>query len=248
MSKKQVNLGTAIIKTAKKSIKTAGKAVNKTIQDIKDIDIKEIGNDIEEKVNNVLKKKEEAQTNQNKCINGKGAAIILYYLMAADGEIYHNEKDKYDDICKELYSEYENDENEITAICQKQLEQVIDTDDFYDVMTEGVAYAVAQSWEDKKANIPPKLFLWDLLTVAYSDEKYSSSERKLIKYISRKLEVDKTIFLEMESSIKTLMALDEEEEWLKTTDRQYLEIEAELNEIEDRRNTIIKSVQDLITM
>ena len=248
MSKKPKNLGTTIIKTAKKSIKTAGDAVNKTINDIKEIDIKEIGDDIGEKVSNILKKKEEYEESQSKYINGKGAAIILYYLMAVDGEIYHNEKEKYDAICKELYSEYEKEETAIVAICQQQLEQVIDTDDYYDVMTEGVAYAVAQSWEDKKANISPKLFLWDLLVVAYSDEKYSSSERKLIKYISRKLGVDKTIFLEMESSIKTLMALDEEEKWLKSTSLQYLEIEAQINEIEDRRNTIIKSVQDLITM
>lgn len=248
MSKKPGDIGNSIIKTAKKGIKKAGKAVNRTINDIKEIDIKEIGDDIGEKVGNILKKKEEAEKSHSKCLNGKGAAIILYYLMAADGEIYHNEKEKYDDICKELYSEYEREETEITAICKQQLEQVIDTDDYYDVMTEGVAYAVAQSWEDKNANISPKLFLWDLLAVAYSDEKYSSSERKLIKYISRKLEVDKTVFLEMENSIKTLMALDEEEKWLKTTDRQYLEIEAELNEIGDRRNTIIKSVEDLITM
>ena len=52
----------------------------------------------------------------------------------------------------------------------------------------------------EEATISSKLLVWDLLTVAFSDENYNDSERRLLKYIVRKLNLDKASFLEMESS------------------------------------------------
>ena len=96
--------------------------------------------------------------------------------------------------------------------------------------------------------ITPKLLVWDLLTVAYSDEEYNETERKLIKYIVRKTNIDKAIFLEMESSILTLIDIEKELDWIKTTNKQYLVIEAMVNELKDRRNVIFESVKDLIML
>ena len=90
--------------------------------------------------------------------------------------------------------------------------------------------------------------VWDLLTIAYSDESYDETERKLLKYIVRKLQIDKAVFLEMESSILTILDIEKEIAWIKTTDRPYLTIEARVNELTKRQAVIFDSVKDLITL
>ena len=90
--------------------------------------------------------------------------------------------------------------------------------------------------------------MWDLLTIAYSDESYDERERKLLKYIVRKLGVDKAVFLEMESSMLTILDIEKEIAWIKTTDQPYLTIEARINELTKRKSVIFESVKDLITL
>ena len=64
----------------------------------------------------------------------------------------------------------------------------------------------------------------------------------------RKLNIDKSVFLEMESSILALMDLEKELSWIKTTDRPYLTIDAMVNELANRKNVIFESVKDLIAL
>ena len=87
-----------------------------------------------------------------------------------------------------------------------------------------------------------------MLTIAYSDEQYDEKERKLLKYIVRKFNIDSTIFLEMENSLQTLMDIEKETNRIKTTNRPYLTIEAQVNELADRRNIIFESVKDLVML
>ena len=86
------------------------------------------------------------------------------------------------------------------------------------------------------------------MSIAYSDESYDEVERKLIKYIVRKLGIDKAVFLEMESSMLTMLDIEKEIAWIKTTDRPYLTIEARINELTKRKTVIFDSVKDLITL
>jgi len=125
---------------------------------------------------------------------------------------------------------------------------VIDAGDYYDVVQDGVEEAILIPDESKNGFITPKLLVWDLLTIAHSDEQYDEKERKLIKYIVRKLNVDATIFLEMENTIQTLSDIERETNWIKTTNRPYLTIEAQVNELADRRNTVFESAKDLIML
>jgi uncharacterized tellurite resistance protein B-like protein len=181
-------------------------------------------------------------------ISTRNAIKVIYFLMAADGEIYHNEEEKFDAIGKELDPDFDAAKAQIIAECQKSLDKVIDPEDYYDALQDGVEDALLTSKRTADTFITPKLLLWDLLTVAYSDEEYNEVERKLLKYIVRKLDIDKGEFLEMESSMQTLLALEKELVWIKTTDKPYLTIEAMVNEIADRKNVIFDSVKDLITL
>ena len=191
---------------------------------------------------------EESEILSYKAISTKSALQVIYYIMAADGEIFHSEEEKYDLIGQELDPKFGERKSSIIEECQGQLDKVIDPDDYYEVLQEGVEKALLSSKQTEDTFITPKLLVWDLLTLAYSDENYNESERKLLKYIVRKLNIGKDIFLEMESSILTLMDIEKELEWIKTTNRPYLSIESMVNELVDRKNVIFDSVKDLITL
>lgn len=181
-------------------------------------------------------------------ITSRNALKIIYYLMAADGNIFHSEEEKFDSIGAELDPDFANNKESIVKECKEQIDKVIDQDDYFDVVQDGIEEALISSAKGTESFITPKILIWDLLTVAYSDESYDEAERKLIKYIVRKTNIDKAVFLEMESSILTLMELEKEIAWIKSTDRPYMTIEAMLNEIADRKNVIFESVKDLIAL
>ena len=127
-------------------------------------------------------------------------------------------------------------------------QKIIDPEDYYDVLQDGVEDAILSSNVVADTFITPKLLVWDLLTIAYSDESYDERGRKLLKYIVRKLGVDKAVFLEMESSMLTILDIEKEIAWIKTTDQPYLTIEARINELMKRKAVIFESVKDLITL
>ena len=212
------------------------------------------------KIKSVFKKKEskkdDTKTEQAEqediitvsAISTKSAIKIIYYMMAADGQIFHDEEEKFDAIGQELDPNFKEHKEQIVGECQAQLNKVIDPEDYYDTLQDGVEDALIRSRQTADTFITPKLLVWDLLTIAYSDESYDEAERKLLKYIVRKTNIDKTVFLEMESSILTLMDIEKELAWIKTTNKPYLTIEAMVNELADRKSVIFESVKDLIAL
>lgn len=243
---------------AKEKIQKTANMAAENVKKIKmpEVDVKKIFKKKDDKEdstkNNELKKENVMNDDMGalsiKAIPTRNAIKIFYYLMAADGKIFHNEEEKFDAIGKELDPDFVDHKEQIVKECQIQLDKVIDTEDYFDALREGVENALLYMKTTDDTFITPKLLVWDLLTVAYSDEKYNEVERKLIKYIVRKTNIDKAIFLEMESSILTLIDIEKELDWIKTTNKQYLVIEAMVNELKDRRNAVFESVKDLIML
>ena len=168
--------------------------------------------------------------------------------MAADGEIYHREEEKFDLIGMELDPDFSKSKEQIIRECQAALDKVIDPEDYYDALQDGAEEVLLSSQKTEGASISPKHLVWNLLSVAYSDEKYNDAERRFLKYVVRKLNIDKAVFLEMESSMLALMDIERELAWIKTTNRPYLTIESMVNELADRKNVIFESVLDLIAL
>ena len=94
--------------------------------------------------------------------------------------------------------------------------------------------------------IAKSTLIWNLLSVAMGDGKYSKEERNLIKFIVRKLDIDKSIYLELENKMKTLESIDNEEKWIKTVSKPYNVVDKQIKELSNRRETIIKSLKVLI--
>lgn len=248
---------------AKEKVQKATDSVVEAVKKVKlpDIDVKNIfkkkekdgENSIENGKNEKKVKTEEKGIKEADVLNitaipTRNAIKIFYYLMAADGEIFHSEEEKFDSIGKELDPEFSEHKEQIIKECQGQLDKVIDPDDYYDTVQDGIEDQLIHMKVTDGSFITSKLLVWDILTVAYSDERYNEVERKLLKYVVRKTNIDKAMFLEMESSILTLMDIENELEWIKTTNRPYLAIESMVNELNDRKNVIFESVKDLIAL
>lgn len=236
------------------------KATDSTVEAVKKVKLPEVDT---EGIKNIFKKKDaeqgsdsetteeelkEAEVLSIKAIPTRNAIKIFYYLMAADGEIFQREEEKFDSIGQELDPNFAEHKEQIVNECQAQLDKVIDPEDYYDTLQDGIEDTLTHMKVTDDSFITPKLLVWDMLTVAYSDEKYNEVERKLLKYVVRKVNIDKAVFLEMESSILTLMDIEKELEWIKTTNKPYLTIEAMVNELNDRKSVIFESVKDLIAL
>ena len=178
----------------------------------------------------------------------RNALKVFYYLIAADGKILDEELRKFDEIGTALDPAFEAHKSEIIEECNEQLENTIDPEDYYDVLQDAVGEAIDSSGYDGGSFITPRLLLWNMLTIAYCDGDYAEQERRLLKCVVRKLNIDKAVFLEMENSILTVSELENELQWIKTTDRPYLQIEEMVNRINHRRDTIFESVMALIAL
>lgn len=182
---------------------------------------------------------------------GSDALQIIYYLMAADGYVSEPEELKFDAIAKDL-NVSADDKKKVVEKCKAQISKVIDNDEYFDVIKEGVGDCLIDDglyhsnlfWDKRVSN---KVLVWDLLAVSFSDESYSKQERDLIKYIVRNISMDKSIFLEMENSMKAIYAVNGEIYWLKSNkDRPYQMVQCNLEELNKRKAVIEKSVKKLI--
>ena len=241
-------------KGLKSSLHDAVDTVKAKAKEVELPDIKEAGEKTSERIKSIFKKTDgdkpsnEAIAPTQNIISARSAIKVIYFLMAADGEIYHGEEEKFDLIGLELDPDFSNSKEQIIQECQTALDKVIDPEDYYDALQDGAEEALLSSQKAEEASISPKHLVWNLLSVAYSDEKYNDAERRFLKYVVRKLNIDKAVFLEMESSILTLMDIERELAWIKTTNRPYLTIESMVNKLADRKNVIFESVLDLIAL
>ena len=237
-------------KTLKKTLNEAGNATKKVAETVRDT-AKKIDKD---KVKEIFKKKETKPKETPllpvdvQKIPLYSALKIIYYLMSVDGSVSQEENDKFDVLGNDFVNDFAGLKEILVEECKAGLVNTIDAEDYYDVVQEAVEDLLLTPIKSEDVCVSPKFVLWNLLAFAYSDENYAEAERRLIKYFVRKLNIDKAIFLELESSLVTLMDLEKELAWIKTTDKPYLTIEAIVKELENRKRVIFESIKDIITL
>ena len=193
-------------------------------------------------ISDALKTKKELE----KTMPPRDALRIILYLMAADGVITQDETDQFHEIGVALDEDFSTYESELVGEGRTLVEQLAgDEEDLHATLLDNVGKIIHEERECK-AGVSARVLLWDLLTVAYSDEEYSPYEKKLIRYISKGTGVDYAIVLEMEQTLRTLHAVESEEEWLKDTDRQYSVVEERVRELDTRKEAIMNGVYALM--
>ncbi len=178
----------------------------------------------------------------------QNAVKVFYYLMASDKKVTPDEEEKFNLIGQAMDLSFAEHKEALVRECEEQMEKTIDAEDYHDVIRDGVEKALSGEQQSRNGFVTSNLLLWDLLTIAYGDGEYGEEERKLLKYVVRKLNIARDIFLEMESSILAVSDIEKEINWIKGTDRPYLAIEKQVKELEKRRNDILFAVKALIML
>lgn len=178
----------------------------------------------------------------------KSAAIkAFYYLMAVDGVVTADEIECFNSIGAELDPEaFATYRDDLIAECELQLKNIIDEEDYYEVVLEGVDKALVAQIDDHTKGITVRHMVWDMLVIAFSNTEYSSFERKFIKHIVRVMDIDRSVFLEMEQIIKTNAAVENELRWINQSDRPYSEIRPIVDELERRQKVVLTCARQLI--
>jgi hypothetical protein len=118
--------------------------------------------------------------------------------------------------------------------------------DYYDVIQEGLDEALLCSVESQDQGIAARLLVWNMLAIAFSNDQYSETERRMISHVVRTTRIDQSVFLEMEQLIKTAASVARESEWIKGSDKPYAEVRPIVDELEKRQRVILESARALI--
>ena len=178
-------------------------------------------------------------------VSVKDSLKLIYCLMAADGSISPEEEEKFLEIGNSLDPDFEQWKDELTADLSMKEAVLPDEDEYFDFVYD-YATEILYKAEDTGEGIGAKTLIWDLLVMAFSEGDYSANERRLVRFAAKALSIDPAIPLEMEQTLRTITALDKEEEWLKSMNRPYSVIEEQVNELKERRETIMTGVHALM--
>jgi uncharacterized tellurite resistance protein B-like protein len=194
-------------------------------------------------------------------IKRRDAVKLYYYLIAADGEVKQTELEKFEEIGKETDTSFADYKNEVIEECNRQIEKAIDEDEYFEVIKEGIDEALGRDNSLMSAfrfgGMGAPLVLWNLLSIAMSDKEYAPVEQKLIRYMVRKMEIDKDIYIEMENAIKTIQAIEHTIALLSNRDKGFVikgnhleiyssEIGKIVKEFTQRRDVIFSSMKEMI--
>lgn len=188
------------------------------------------------------------ESEHGEMVIGIPAALRIFYsMMAIDGTISLEEEEKFCEIARELDPNFESYKGQLIQECTQVVETPFSSEEeYYDNIHDYVGDIIRDSGMKAESGIRGKVLVWDLLAIAYSEGEYSVNEKRLLRYITKKLGVDDVVLLEMENTIRTLLAIEQEEEWLKTSNRSYREVEDRINELSDRKAVIMTGARALL--
>ena len=179
-------------------------------------------------------------------ISAENALKIMYLMMACDNSVNREETDKFDLIARDMLQDRYSEKEQIVLWCKEVISSVEEKEDYYDTIRDSIARVMQEAMSLNDGTIDSKILLWNLVVIAYSDGEYSVDEGKILRFVAKTMGIDKAFIPEMESSIQALQAIEAEEKFLKSSDRRYEKIELELNELADRKATIIRGIHALI--
>ena len=240
----------------------AKEAQEKLPESMQDINVAESMKDMAKKGSDALKRfsRESADTHRSvkeamgeledreiKTVSIDGALKVIYCIMAVDGKIHDDEVTEFCLIGPEIDPLFSEHKDDLVAEMTAKLSHARDDEEYLETIRDEIRDVFRDARRTKDNPINGKLLLWDLYAVSNSDGECSDKEMKLIKYAEKQMNADSTVVLEMEAALKTLLAIQEEENFLRTSDRPYSMVEPHMNELSDRKNAILQGVRALIT-
>lgn len=189
----------------------------------------------------------------------RDALRIMYCMMLIDGNVSEEEEEKFCEIGLACDQDFDACKKQLIDECNGVVQSEsaqgidfvsiasVDSEEYYDQIHDYVGDLIKEENFYQTEGVRAKWLIWNLLAIAYSEGDYSTNERRLMRYIAKKSGVDNTVLLEMEHTFSTLIAIEKEEEWLKSSDRPYKVIEERVVELSNRKNAIMQGINALIS-
>ena len=189
----------------------------------------------------------------------RDALRIMYCMILIDGSVSEEEEEKFCEIGLACDQDFDACKKQLIDECNGVVQSEsaqgidfvsiasVDSEEYYDQIHDYVGDLIKEENFYQTEGVRAKWLIWNLLAIAYSEGDYSTNERRLMRYIAKKSGVDNTVLLEMEHTFSTLIAIEKEEEWLKSSDRPYKVIEERVVELSNRKNAIMQGINALIS-
>ncbi|MBQ8330531.1 MAG: hypothetical protein IJX83_13160 [Lachnospiraceae bacterium] len=189
----------------------------------------------------------------------RDALRIMYCMILIDGNVSEEEEEKFCEIGLACDQDFDACKKQLIDECNGVVQSEsaqgidfvsiasVDSEEYYDQIHDYVGDLIKEENFYQTEGVRAKWLIWNLLAIAYSEGDYSTNERRLMRYIAKKSGVDNTVLLEMEHTFSTLIAIEKEEEWLKSSDRPYKVIEERVVELSNRKDTIMQGINALIS-
>jgi hypothetical protein len=179
---------------------------------------------------------------------------VAYLFLSLDNKVDKTALRKIDELGNDM-DNYSDKKDKIIGECEDLISQSFDSTDRYDVIFEGINKIVGNSSNQPfgllghpKDYVDKKQCLWILVNLAYFDGSYTDSERKLIRALVRKWEIDKSILIEMEDTAETLIELNKHKTWIKTTNYPYDYVAGVIKEMDKNQEELSSNISLLMSI
>lgn len=162
------------------------------------------------------------------CIDKKSALRVYYYMMYVDGIITEDKVSSFDEIIKLTIQDEDISyiKSSIISDCINKIEEIKDRKQLYSKIYDEVNYELNQygrydseRYSYSSEYVKPEWFVWNLMTIAFSDEEYFDEEDKIINLVVRKVGLSKDKYNEFYMLIKCASLIEKEKKWIMTTDK-----------------------------
>lgn len=189
------------------------------------------------------------------CIDKRSALRVYYYVMYVDGLITEDEVSAFDEILNVTIKDEDISciKSSIISDCRKKIKDIKEKKQLYSKIYDEVNYELNQYGRydsDIMAYtseyVKPEWFVWNLLTIAFSDEEYIDEEDRIINLVVRKMGLSKDKFDEFYMLIKCASLIEKEKKWITTTDKTEDEIQNVISVLDSDLKSIKKQVNLIV--
>ena len=195
-------------------------------------------------------------------------AIFIYLFMHVDGISTKEEKERFNQICKELKVDNEfkaklyemgkklhlDDSDDNSEMVISLMNAFMNSETVFKYVTaNGVLVEV-----DLKSPIiksTPKLYfnkaeqafmIWTMVNLGYADTSYSKAEQKIVKHLVSTWEMDKTTYNQIITFAETILSLEAHKKWVVSTNKTFEEISYIVKKCDSDIKKISKDIEIMI--
>lgn len=153
--------------------------------------------------------------------------LTMFYLFAnADGKCSEEEENRLGSIAESFDTtpeELREIKDEVSSVCNGgsdiPAKVIAALDSYENKWTYLLSYWTSNLYgEDRLFTI------WTMISLGYADTEYSENEKRIVKHLVEKWEIDSAIVSVMIDTAETMLALEAKKTWAKSSTMSYNEV------------------------